>query len=136
MHPDRSFSSEPDRKSALISRFSSAFARPPDFLVRAPGRVNLIGEHIDYHGYSVLPMALTQDILMAVGRNEEGMLRMKNVDANNYADFECGVGEMEIARGKPMWHDYVLCGIKGIFEQKKNGDAPLGEYSTEVDRIW
>jgi len=43
-------------------------------------RVNLIGEHVDYCGYSVCPMALKQRILMAVKSSPEGLLKLANVD--------------------------------------------------------
>lgn len=48
------------------------------------GRVNLIGEHIDYEGYSVLPMAIRQDTIVAIRRHDEGeaekVLRIANVN--------------------------------------------------------
>ncbi len=54
------------RWSNLATKFSSAFdGAQPDFIARAPGRVNLIGEHIDYVGFSVFPAAIEKDILMA-----------------------------------------------------------------------
>ena len=47
------------------------------------GRVNLIGEHIDYEGYSVLPMAIRQDTIVAIRKHDEGegekVLRIANV---------------------------------------------------------
>ncbi|EPQ32073.1 uncharacterized protein PFL1_00271 [Pseudozyma flocculosa PF-1] len=50
----------------LASQFKALFGgATPDFIARAPGRVNLIGEHIDYVGFSVFPAAIEKDILMA-----------------------------------------------------------------------
>ena len=42
----------------IVRRFKELYGVRPQFFCRAPGRVNIIGEHIDYCGYSVLPAAL------------------------------------------------------------------------------
>ncbi|KAL0368160.1 UNVERIFIED_CONTAM: Galactokinase [Sesamum calycinum] len=48
-------------------------------------RVNLIGEHIDYEGYSVLPMAIRQDTIVAIRKVEgEKVLRIANVNSEKY----------------------------------------------------
>ena len=62
------------RMSELAQLFRDTWSLHPDFACRAPGRVNLIGEHIDYHGYSVMPMALSsQDVVIAVGRKMDAV---------------------------------------------------------------
>jgi len=48
--------------------FEAAFGRPPDAVASAPGRVNLLGEHTDYNGGLVLPIALAQRTTVAIGR--------------------------------------------------------------------
>ena len=46
------------RYSRITERFKEKYGMHPEFFARAPGRVNIIGEHIDYCGYSVLPAAI------------------------------------------------------------------------------
>lgn len=59
--------SNQERIGKLVSTFEREFdGKKPEAVIRVPGRVNLIGEHIDYCGYGVHPMAIEQDILVAV----------------------------------------------------------------------
>ena len=51
-------------KEKIRHVFASQFGGIP-LIVRSPGRINIIGEHIDYCGYSVLPAAIEQDFIMA-----------------------------------------------------------------------
>lgn len=110
-----------ERINRLKDTFSEEFGCEPLYFVRVPGRVNLIGEHIDYCGYPVLPMALEQDILIAVGLLNQPELHIRNVN-NKYCKFDTEIKnceDIEIiadSNGKPFWYNYVLCGVKGGLE--------------------
>lgn len=60
--------------SKLHQLYKLKYGSPPEFYCVAPGRVNLIGEHIDYCGYSVLPMAIGLNITIIAGVNNEGLV--------------------------------------------------------------
>jgi N-acetylgalactosamine kinase len=53
-------------------------------------RVNLVGEHVDYCGYSVLPMAIQYDVIMAVKPISEPELQLTNTDSS-HSDFKCDI---------------------------------------------
>uniref|UniRef100_A0ABI7YA10 Galactokinase 2 n=1 Tax=Felis catus TaxID=9685 RepID=A0ABI7YA10_FELCA len=104
---------EHPRLMKLKEMFNSKFGSIPKFYVRAPGRVNIIGEHIDYCGYSVLPMAVEQDMLIAVEPVETQTLQLANTNPL-YPDFSTNANNIQIDKTKPLWHNYFLCGFKGI----------------------
>lgn len=54
----------------IVNKFETQYKKKPDFIARAPGRVNIIGQHIDYEGYGVLPAAIEKDCLIAVKAND------------------------------------------------------------------
>lgn len=70
------------RISDLKRRFSDAFPddATPARICRAPGRINLLGEHLDYNGLPVLPATIQHDICIAFTRREDHVVRLKNAD--------------------------------------------------------
>src|SRR6185312_15777509 len=76
------------RYSSLRSEFVRQYSAAPSFFVRAPGRVNLIGEHIDYSGYSVLPIAIERDTVIAgcINQNPKEEFKHAVYVSNNKPD--------------------------------------------------
>src|ERR1700712_1147638 len=77
------------RWEGLLSEFKEHYGRSPDFVSRSPGRVNLIGEHIDYSQYQVLPMAVEVDVLLAVAVHpvlpgSPSKIRIANRDSDKF----------------------------------------------------
>ncbi|XP_078313928.1 N-acetylgalactosamine kinase-like [Crassostrea virginica] len=105
-----------DRLKNLAEKFEKKFGCKPEFFGRAPGRVNLIGEHIDYCGYSVLPMAIEQDVVIAVATTESQDILLSNVKSDLYSDFLFHVNNVEINKETPQWQNYFQCGFLGMVE--------------------
>ncbi|CAG9796935.1 unnamed protein product [Diatraea saccharalis] len=109
----------------LINIFREEYDAEPDFIVKVPGRVNIIGEHIDYCGYPVLPLALEQDILIASKKISKLELFIRNSD-KKYRKYYTQINTFEDIviqsepQSKPEWYNYVLCGIKGALEYLNN----------------
>jgi galactokinase len=86
--------------------FAAAFGGEPDGVWTSPGRVNLIGEHVDYAGGLVLPYALPQRAAVAARRRGDGRLRMAALDLPGGPLVEVALAE--VRRGRPGgWSAYV-----------------------------
>ncbi len=93
--------------SEIISAFGEHFknSEKPD-VYRAPGRVNLIGEHTDYNLGFVFPIALEMACYAAVAPARNGKLRIYSRD---FADeFSIEAEELAHARARGKWSDYVV----------------------------
>src|SRR5699024_1729688 len=106
------------RVQQLVAGYRRQFSdQDPVFVVRVPGRVNLIGEHIDYCGYSVFPMALSQDIMMAVGPAEADssvLVRLANLDPQ-YPEVSIRAADVDFPKSI-KWYHYFLAGYKGVVD--------------------
>jgi galactokinase len=71
---------EIDRTAVLQNVFIEEYGRPGTHTARVPGRVNLIGDHTDYNGLPVLPMAIQRDVLLLSCARSDATIRIANVD--------------------------------------------------------
>ena len=113
------------RYKNLAEGFKERYGSYPKYLCRAPGRVNIIGEHVDYSGFAVLPMAIEQDVAIASSPNRDGIIRFANLQSEAYSEYSCPTLDFAIDRENIKWCGYILCGIKGMFEEL-NIDHPFG----------
>src|SRR5271170_2914433 len=72
--------------------------------VRAPGRVNLIGEHTDYNDGFVFPMAIEPEVRLVCRARTDGLIRLAStVYARELLEFSL---QSKIERGSPAWGNY------------------------------
>jgi galactokinase len=119
------------RWEALLKTFQTNYGHNAQFVARSPGRVNIIGEHIDYSLYSVLPMAITADALLAVSTFEDNSstnsfkIKVSNVLSSKFPshEFDIPFETVEIDAKVHEWTNYFKSGLRGALEilRKKHG---------------
>ena len=87
----------------VTQSYTARFQHAPQLVVRAPGRVNLIGEHTDYNDGFVLPVAVDQAAWLAVGVAKESLTTVRALDIKND---EAVFSTMEPPSSVGGWADY------------------------------
>jgi galactokinase len=87
----------------IHSEFRHHFNRTPGFSLRAPGRVNLLGEHVDYNEGFVLPAAIDRAVHLAFSPTEDHSVTLVALDLNESVSFDPEkLDEKRDVNGKPL----------------------------------
>ena len=116
----------------VAQEFKKLFGEPID-VFRAPGRVNLIGEHTDYNDGFVMPAALQFSTYVAVGPRMDRKVNVWSIDFEENHCFDLADTSSPGPTGH--WSDYVR-GVAGVLQRRGNairganlvvkGDVPIG----------
>ncbi|KAK2750987.1 galactokinase [Myotisia sp. PD_48] len=119
------------RWNNLIKTFKLRYGKLPMFVARSPGRVNIIGEHIDYSLYNVLPTALSVDVLVAVNTTpseaSHSSVNITNAHDSSFAEGSftiSGTDELEIDATAHDWINYFKAGMRVALNFLKEKQAP------------
>ncbi|MGH2552572.1 MAG: galactokinase [Chitinophagaceae bacterium] len=116
----------------LIKKFRDHFQNDPEGVFFCPGRVNLIGEHIDYNGGHVMPCAISSGTWLAVSKNIDKRFRFHCINFPETADLH--LQESYTRTGK-QWFNYPLGVINSFLKEGHNlsgldmlfyGNLPIG----------
>ncbi|HEX9940094.1 MAG TPA: galactokinase [Longimicrobium sp.] len=118
-------------REAVVRAFHERFGEAPMWVARAPGRVNLIGEHTDYNDGFVLPMAIDRAVWIALRPRADRTVSVHSLDFDESRSF--GLAELGCSEGG--WIEYVR-GMAWALEKKDRnlggwegvtaGDVPIG----------
>ena len=107
-------------RQRVTSAFETQFGTQPAYIVRAPGRVNLIGEHTDYNDGFVLPCAIGPSTMVAASARTDGTVNVVAADFGNATD---SFTLDQIASAEQGWANYVRGMVDAL---KKAGFALSG----------
>jgi len=118
-------------ESVIRRAFEQRFQTPPAFVVRAPGRVNLIGEHTDYNDGFVLPLAIDRAVWIALRPRADRQVLAHSLDFAGSTTFALD----ELTRSDDGWAEYVK-GVAWVLQEAGHrlhgwegviaGDVPVG----------
>jgi galactokinase len=116
----------------LVKEFRNRFQKSPERIFFCPGRVNLIGEHIDYNGGRVMPCAISPGVWLAVSKNIKKELSFHCLNFPETAELHL---QTSYSRSGSEWFNYPL-GIINHFAENEmpvsgmemlfSGNLPIG----------
>ena len=96
----------------LRTAFEERFGRPPTVVVRAPGRLNLIGEHTDYAHLPVLPIAIERAVTLAAAPADGDAVTVVSAAFEGEARLE----RIRLTNGTAPWHRYVAGALHQLLD--------------------
>ncbi len=118
-------------QTTITAAFETKFGSKPELVIRAPGRVNLIGEHTDYNDGFVLPMAIDRAVWLALRPRPDRQVVVHSLNFEQPTVFDLD----DVGHEPDRWGEYVrgmawvlqeaghtLCGWEGIL----TSDVPVG----------
>ncbi len=116
----------------LTEKFKEYFNENPTLLVRAPGRINLIGEHTDYNNGFVLPAAIDKAIYFAISTRNDRKCVLYACDLDDLHEFSLD----NLQKSEKRWANFLIGVLAEIISNGKQintgfnvvfgGDVPLG----------
>ena len=102
--------------------FEKTFGNSPQKIVVSPGRINIIGEHIDYNDGYVLPAAIDKVICFAIEKTNSASSTIVAIDLDE--SFEINV-ESPIILSETIWTNY----FRGVLQQLQNKGLAIGNFN-------
>jgi galactokinase len=93
-------------KSRLIEKFRATFGHSPQWITRAPGRIEFIGNHTDYNGGTVLGAAIDRSIWVALALRDDGQRRFATDQRGDV--LALSADRLEKQTGAASWANYPL----------------------------
>ena len=109
----------------IKEEFQKRFQKKPDHIFFSPGRVNLIGEHIDYNGGKVMPCAISLGTYLAIAKNTDKVFRFQCLDFPETAELHL---QDSYTKSGKEWFNYPL----GILNEVLN----LGHAVSGLDMLF
>lgn len=107
---------------ATTTFFENTFGNTPQKIVFSPGRINIIGEHIDYNDGYVLPAAIDKGICFAFEKSNSETSTIVAIDLDE--SFEINV-ENPLTLDEVIWTNY----FRGVLQQLQNKDLAIGNFN-------
>jgi len=92
-------------KARLHQEFNTLYHKEAANAYFSPGRVNLIGEHIDYNGGLVMPCAITFGTYMLTAPNEDGVFRLSSMNFNEYLEIPLQTSYTKV---EEYWYNFPI----------------------------
>ena len=91
-----------------VSTFIDSFGADRKILIsRAPGRINLLGNHIDHRGGYVNYMAIDRDTLLVASPNQDDTVRARNALGTRFEPFEFRISDLLPPEARGRWQNYI-----------------------------